>query len=334
MARRCCRWGTLLIVMVGAAMPLREACARLHPGVHEGSSVSGIVQSASTAQLVLIPDQARSAAPQTAMKLTFVVRPETQLLWGAQTLAAAELQRGDTVMVRYHEQAGTKVAQMIWALMAHARETSPAETAEAGAEAAYAQARRLIDAGRLLDALPYLGRAIRLQPGYLAAYGRRGYVFATLAMMEGEDAAQQSYRQRALADYTTAIEEGMKHGLMAAVWHNNRGVLYRQLEDNERSLADFTAALHIEPSYVSALQNRANLRRTLGDSEGALEDLTQVITLEPEVGKWYCQRGLLLRQQGRDGGAQADFQRCLSLDPDLRERYPEATDRLRNEPHG
>jgi tetratricopeptide (TPR) repeat protein len=314
------------------AIPLQAGQARPYPGVHEESVVCGTVQSVADGQLFVIPDQPRSRP--TEGRLAFALKPDTQVLWGTQRLTAAELRRGDPVLVRYHDQAGAKVAQVVWALLAQARELSPAETAEAAAATAYARAQRLIEAGRFRDALPYLGRALRLQPGYLAAYGRRGYVYATLAMMAPDDAAQQTYRERALADYTTAIDEGLKHGLTAAVWHNNRGVLYRLMHDDARALEDFTAALHIDPTYVSALQNRAQLRSALGDWEGALQDLTRVIGLEPAVGKWYCQRALLLRQRGRDGAAQEDFQRCLSLDPSLRERYPEATERPRRQPHG
>jgi tetratricopeptide (TPR) repeat protein len=238
------------------------------------------------------------------------------------------------VIVRYDVRSGQKVAQAIWALVAGGRELSPAQTAEAGAQAAYARANRLMEAAHFREALPHLDQAIRLQPGFIAAYGRRGYVYATLGMLEVDQAAQQSYRKRALADYTIAIDEGMKHGLIAAIWYNNRGVLYRQLQDEPQALQDFTMALQIEPTYISALQNRAHLRRALGDWEGALEDLTQVIGLDPQIGKWYCQRGQLWLRQEALAQAQQDFQRCLALDPSLHERYREAIDQLRLKPQG
>jgi tetratricopeptide (TPR) repeat protein len=334
MIRRGGRWGTLLIVLVGMAIPSREGSARPLPGLHETSVVSGTVQSTGDEHLVLIPDQDTSVMGHAGLRLIFVLTPHTQLLWGAQRLAAADLEPGDAVIVRYHEQSGQKVVQAIWALLARAQELSPTQTAEAGAEAAYTQASRLMDAARVRQALPYLDRAILLQPGYLEAYGRRGYAYATLGMLEGDHAAQQSYRERAVADYTSAIDQGMKRGLMAAVWYNNRGVIYRQLEDNSHALQDFTIALQIEPTYISALQNRASVRRALGDWEGALQDLTQVIGLEPQNGKWYCQRGQLWLGQEATAQAQQDFQRCLTLDPSLQERYREAIDQLHRKPQG
>jgi tetratricopeptide (TPR) repeat protein len=334
MIGRRCRWGTLLIVLVGTAIPLREASARPQPGLHETSVISGTVESASDTHLVLITDQAQSSMRQVGVKLTFVLTPQTHLLWGAQRLAAAELEGGDAVIVRYHEQSGQKVVQAISALMARAQELSPTQTAAAGAEAAYTQASRLMDATHIRQALPYLDWAILLQPGFLDAYGRRGYAYATLGMLEADHAARQRYRERALADYTRAIDQGMKRGLMAAVWYNNRGVIYRQLQDDPQALQDFTMALQIESTYVPALQNRAQIRQALGDWEGALQDLTQVIGLEPQIGKWYCQRGQLWLQQQATAQAQQDFQRCLTLDPSLHERYPEAVDQLRRKPQG
>jgi tetratricopeptide (TPR) repeat protein len=334
MTRRRCRWGTLLIVLVGTAIQLREGSARQQPGLHETSVVSGTVQSASDTHLVLITDQDRSGARRAGMRLTFVLTPKTLLLWGTQRLATAEIQRGDSVMVSYHEQSGRKVVQAIWALMARAQELSPTQTAEAGAEAAYTRATRLMDAAHVRQALPYLDRAILLQPGFLDAYGRRGYAYATLGMLEADHATQQRYRERALADYTAAIDHGKKRGLMAAVWYNNRGVIYRQLQDNPLALQDFTMALQIEPTYISALQNRASVRRALGDWEGALQDLSRVIGLEPQIGKWYCQRGQLWLRQEATAQAQQDFQRCLALDPSLQERYREAIDQLQHKPQG
>jgi Tfp pilus assembly protein PilF len=333
MIRRWYRCGTLLVVLLGTAMPLREAQARLPRTWFETLVVSGTVQSTSADQLVLSTGAGLSRAHQGAERLTFVLTPETQFLWGAKRLAAVELHRGDVVVVRFHEGSGEKVAEVVWALVARARELSPTQTAEAEAEAAYARANRLLETAHVREALPYLDRAIHLHPGFLSAYSRRGFVYATLAALEEDHAAQLRTRERALADYTTAIDEGSKHGFMAATWYNNRGVLYRQLQNLDHALQDFSAAIRVEPTYVLALHNRAQLRRALGDAEGAMADLTQVIDLEPEVGKWYCQRGVLWRRQEAITQAQQDFQRCLTLDPSLREQYPEALEALRRAPH-
>jgi tetratricopeptide (TPR) repeat protein len=333
MARQWYPWGTLLLVLVGTALPLRDGQARLPQAWHKASIVSGTVQNAAADTLVLITEGDWSPTHHAAVRLTFVLTPETRILWGIQRLAVVELHRGDIVTVRFHEQSGQKIAEAVWALMARARELSPSHTPEAEAETAYAEANRLLKTAHVREALPYLNRAIHLQPGFLFAYSRRGYVYAALAELEAGHATQQTTRERALADYSTAIDQGRKHGLMAAPWYNNRGVLYRQLQDHERALQDFSTALRIDPGYTLAWQNRAQVRRALGDWEGAVADLTQVIGLEPEVGKWYCQRGVLWRRQEAMTQAQQDFQRCLTLDPSLREQYPQATDDVRREPH-
>ena len=334
MTRRRCRWVTLLIALMGLGMPLGEGHARPQPGLHEASIVSGMVQKVSAEQLVLIADQSRSAIHRAGGRMSFVLTPETQLRWGSQRIGAAELERGDVVTVMYHTQSGEKVAQAVWAVVAAKRELPFTDTAEAGAEAAYAQASRLIEAGHLRESLPTLAWALRLRPGFLAAYGRRGYVNATLATLEADQGTQRSYRQRALADYTNAINEGMKQGVTAAVWYNNRGVLYRQLQDVPHALEDFTTALQIEPTYLLALQNRAALRRDLGDADGAIADLTQVISLEPQIGQWYCQRGQLWLQRQATSQAHRDFERCQTLDPALREQYPETTKQFSHQPQG
>jgi tetratricopeptide (TPR) repeat protein len=304
----------MLLALVGTVMPWQEAQPRPYPEAHAAAMVSGVVASASAERLTLLDGQTQAG-------LTLALTADTQLWWGAQPLAAT---------VRYAQRRGEPVALAVWALAARTRQLLPTRTAAAAAESAYAQANRLIEAARVREALPCLNQAVRLHPGFLQAYGRRAYVYATLAT---SDAVQQTYRQRALADYTKAIDEGGKHGLSAAVWYNNRGVLYRQLQQEQRALEDFTAALHLEPGYVVALQNRAHLRRALGDWQGALEDLTRMIALEPQVGKWYCQRGAIRLRQGSEGPARDDFQRCVALDPSQRERYPEAAERWRGDAH-
>jgi len=200
----------------------------------------------------------------------------------------------------------------------------------ASADEAYQLATRLTEKSRFHEALPYLDQAILMRPHFLRAYVRRGYTYAALAVLEAHQDLKQAYRQRALADYTTAIDEGLKSGFHASEWYNNRGVLYMQLQDNQHALEDFTAALHIDATYVLALTNRAAVRRSLGDWDGALADLTQALTLQPNVGKWYCQRGVTWLQQGDKRQAQQDFQRCFDLEPTLRERYTKTIEKVLN----
>src|SRR5262245_55062284 len=180
MSRRGSRWGTLLIVLVGIIIPPREGSTRPLPGLDETTVVSGVVQSTSETHLVLLIAAEQLVPYHSGARLTLALTPQVQLRWGSHHLAAAELQRGDIVIVRYHEQAGQKVVQGVWALVARAQELSPTQTAEARAEAAYTQASRLMETSNFRQALPYLDQAIVLQPGFLDAYGRRGYAYATL----------------------------------------------------------------------------------------------------------------------------------------------------------
>jgi len=320
----------LLVGLVGMTMTLRQAHARQQPGPQEAPTVSGTVASASPERLTLVVDREPSASWPGAEKMVVALTPGTQLMWGAQQLAATELRSGDMVTVRYVEAAGHKVAETIWALSARLREFAPLQTMAASADEAYQLATRLTEKSRFHEALPYLDQAILMRPHFLRAYVRRGYTYAALAVLEAHQDLKQAYRQRALADYTTAIDEGLKSGFHASEWYNNRGVLYMQLQDNQHALEDFTAALHIDATYVLALTNRAAVRRSLGDWDGALADLTQALTLQPNVGKWYCQRGVTWLQQGDKRQAQQDFQRCFDLEPTLRERYTKTIEKVLN----
>jgi tetratricopeptide (TPR) repeat protein len=324
----------MLMLLVGMAMTVRQGHARPQLGPEGISIVSGTVASASPDRLVLITDPDPSLSLPEGEEMVVALTPETQLTWGAQRLAATELRSGDTVTVRYIEASGRKVAHTIWALSARLRELAPMPTLETTAEDAYQLANRLTTTSQFRKALPYLDQAILLRPGFLAAYARRGYTYAALATLEVQQDFKQAYRQRALADYTTAIREGLKNGLHASEWYNNRGVLYMQLQENQRALEDFTEALHIDATYVLALTNRATVRRYLGDWDGAIADLTQVLALEPHVGKWHCQRGMTWLQQENDRQAQQDFQRCFDLEPSLRESYTKTIEKVLDKRQG
>lgn len=86
--------------------------------------------------------------------------------------------------------------------------------------------------------------------------------------MQGRALLAQRKFAEALAVLTQAL--ALRPSFPMAL--NARGFAYQQLQQNQQALADFDAALQLDPSYINAFHNRAVTRRILGDQSGAAQD--------------------------------------------------------------
>ena len=81
---------------------------------------------------------------------------------------------------------------------------------------------------------------------------------------------------------TTLIDSGRHSRQNLAILHSNRGIAYGKAGDFERAIADFDAALRINPNHVRATINRGNANFAKRDYQSAIADFTQAIRLEPK----------------------------------------------------
>src|SRR5262245_46619790 len=80
-----------------------------------------------------------------------------------------------------------------------------------------------------------------------------------------------AYRQKndldnALSDYSDAIKINPKH----ARAFNNRGTIYKEKGDLDRAIADFSEAIRLDAKFTAAYFNRGNAYDDKGDAEKAL----------------------------------------------------------------
>ena len=87
--------------------------------------------------------------------------------------------------------------------------------------------------------------------------------------------------QAMVAGCTGIIGSGRWEGARLAWAHNNRGHAYRRLGQDTRAIADYDAALELDPAHVGALLNRAVARDRLGDHQGAIADYNRALRLDP-----------------------------------------------------
>lgn len=85
----------------------------------------------------------------------------------------------------------------------------------------------------------------------------------------------QGHFQSAIKDYTKAVEINPMHSRA----FYNRAFCYDRLHAYQEALADYTAALHIEPS-ATAYHNRGTVLERLGREEEALLDYAAAISAD------------------------------------------------------
>jgi serine/threonine protein kinase/Tfp pilus assembly protein PilF len=91
--------------------------------------------------------------------------------------------------------------------------------------------------------------------------------------------------------------------------------LNRLPTDPAGAIADFDAALKLEPRCLEALQNKASvLSESLGRSEEAVKSLDLALSQHPESVPALAGRGVLLGRLGRRDEALRDANACLALD--------------------
>ena len=66
--------------------------------------------------------------------------------------------------------------------------------------------------------------------------------------------------------------------------YNNRGVMRSEHGDKQGAVADYTAALQLNPDCADAYRNRGNAREELGDQVGAASDWDLAAALEDSLG--------------------------------------------------
>jgi len=64
---------------------------------------------------------------------------------------------------------------------------------------------------------------------------------------------------------------------------NNRGVMTMQAGDQDHAIADFDAAIQIDPNYAAAFYNRSKAKQNKGDSAGAEADSATAVRLDPHL---------------------------------------------------
>jgi tetratricopeptide (TPR) repeat protein len=121
----------------------------------------------------------------------------------------------------------------------------------------------------------------------------------------------------AIAEFSAAI--GLDPQLAEAYF--NRARAYHQLGRLDRAIEDNTRAAALRPAFPEAYYNRGIAYRVQGDLSLAIADFSKVIGSDPEPAKGYDARGFVHHLAGRYEAAITDYDEALRLDPRRAETY-------------
>jgi tetratricopeptide (TPR) repeat protein len=107
-----------------------------------------------------------------------------------------------------------------------------------------------------------------------------------------------------------------------AEFYLKRGEELSGARQYDRAIADYTTAIQLKPDYAEAYNDRGFAYYLRGDAERAIADFTRAIELRPNYPKAYNSRGVVYMANGYGVEKSVpDFDRAIALKPDFRYAY-------------
>ncbi|MSP90043.1 MAG: tetratricopeptide repeat protein [Alphaproteobacteria bacterium] len=156
-------------------------------------------------------------------------------------------------------------------------------------------------------ALPFLARAVALDPGHAVARLNLGAACRRLALYD--QAIGETRRARILAPNLAET-----HFNLGATLDERRIAGADRAEHYEAESA-YRVALALKPGYVKALYNLAQSLIGRSESAAALGPIERACAIDPALGVLHSARATALRLQERMDDAAAAYRRAVMLDP-------------------
>jgi lipoprotein NlpI len=114
---------------------------------------------------------------------------------------------------------------------------------------------------------------------------------------------------------TKVIRAGQIPEGMPSAAHFSRGNAYYQKGDLDRAIADYGAAIKLDPQFAPAFRNRAGAWFAKGELDKSVADLDAAITRDPRNVSSFYNRGRLLLLKGEYDRATTDLDAAIRLNP-------------------
>lgn len=137
-------------------------------------------------------------------------------------------------------------------------------------------------------------------------------------MHAGDQAAQKQDWGGAVRLYTRALDDRTLPSSDRANVYDKRGIAYYRNGDYAHAVADYSAAIKLDPDCGHCFNNRGMARNQTGDYDGAIADFTAALKYEQhDSGLWqvYFNRGIAWYHKNDNDHAIADYDLAIKLNP-------------------
>jgi tetratricopeptide (TPR) repeat protein len=121
--------------------------------------------------------------------------------------------------------------------------------------------------------------------------------------------------ERAIADFTKAMELDPNRASY------NRGLVYAAKGDHDLAIAEYNEALRLAPNDAVTYNSRGNAYNAKGDRDRAIGDYDEAIRLDSKLALAYSNRGNAYNSKGERDRAIADFDSAIRIDPNYAVAY-------------
>src|SRR5215831_20303797 len=158
-------------------------------------------------------------------------------------------------------------------------------------------------------------RAVSTPPREQPKPGRPQPRRLTSARLHAPNTCKQASGDVAIAACTRAIATGRYAGHDLAKLHYDRAVEYANKGDYDRAIADFSSAIHLDPTDADTYNDRGAAWLAKGENDRAFADFSEAIRLNPTDPYYYNNRGSSWQLKGENDRAIVDYNEAIRLNP-------------------
>jgi tetratricopeptide (TPR) repeat protein len=151
----------------------------------------------------------------------------------------------------------------------------------------------------------------------------RGKTYFDMAMSGKYKSKEAEYIQKALTDYTAAIEKPNVKPKSKAEILINRGAAHGALGNNQQAITDISEGLRLDPSNKNGYFNRSIAYFSVKQFDNALKDYQEYIKYDPNNANVWYESGMIQRSMNRNDDAIKSLDMALRLNPNFGIAYLE-----------
>ena len=160
--------------------------------------------------------------------------------------------------------------------------------------------------GKTQEMIPWLRKAIAVNPNYAEAYSNLGIALTSQGDLQ---AAIDSFRQ------ALAIKPHYPEAYF------NLGIALKEQGNLQAAIDCYRQALAINPNYPQAYNNLGIYLKEQGDLQAAIDAFHQALAIKPHYPEAYFNLGIALKEQGNLQAAIDAYRQALAINPNHAEAY-------------